>query len=215
MADTYRKVELKAAGDEFTMDVEHVFFNDKSATHKYPDFTFKGHGDGVACMIYVPENACRRQFSRAKMEPEDAKGRTVRFHRDANDSDPSKPYWGISVLENSTPRPTRPQERVQPTPAVAHSTTDQGAIDAAYTHALEAAFSAQLALKTKFPTGAPLPTADSVQAGAATILIAYQKAGPLPVPPASNNDGDPGPDEPDPDDPWNPADDDGAGSLPF
>ena len=114
----YQKVEIRNEGEELTMHVEAVFFNPKSVTHKYPDFTFKGQSGGRAVMLYVPENACRRQFSRFKMEPEAAKGQVLRFWRGANVEDPTKPYWNIEPAAINAAHAPAPPKRMQGPSAV-------------------------------------------------------------------------------------------------
>ena len=121
----YQKVELKKAGDTLLLTVEHVFFNPTTATHRYPDFTFKGQSPQGPAMLYIPEDACRRQFSRMTMEPENAQGLTIRVSRAPNTQDSTKPYWNIEAADPGRPKaatpatPAPPSKRVQcPVPPV-------------------------------------------------------------------------------------------------
>ena len=109
----YQKVELKKAGDTLLLTVEHVFFNPPTATHRYPDFTLKGQSPQGPAMVYIPEDACRRQFTRMKMEPEDAQGLTIRVSRAPNSSDPTRPYWNIGAADPEKPGVATPSRRVQ------------------------------------------------------------------------------------------------------
>lgn len=192
----YMKLELKAPGDNAVMQVEQVFFNPKSPTHKYPDFTFRGLSGGVKAMLYIPEGSCRRQFSRLAMEPEDAAGKLLRFSRDPNDENPERPYWGIT-LADGTPRKrlTGPDEPKAPPipPEYAPDVEDRPTprtrrdIAAAYEWAYGEAYRVQFA-RWRAIVDAPAadvgdledvmrPTAETVQAGAATLLIQMERTG--------------------------------------
>ena len=118
MSNEYAKVEVRKPGDECVMHVQSVFFNPKSATHKYPDFTFKGlDRNGQKVMLYMPENACRRQFGRSPLtiEPEAAVGATIRFFRDENPEDATKPYWSVEMLSKGEVSPAPSKRLASPT----------------------------------------------------------------------------------------------------
>jgi hypothetical protein len=222
----YRKVDVKKVGDECVMLVEKVFFNPKTDTHKYPDFTFQGRGKDGPVMVYMPENSCRRQFGRSPltMEPEAAIGATFRFYRDLNKDDAAKPYWAVDMLSPADTQPT-PSKRLTgptavpgdappsnrdipfptdhdappaedyysgpamnalpPAPPAAGQPDGKDAqrqavwekIGAAYGWALNAAYIRQTAVASEAGDAPITPTMETVQAGAATLLIAADKMG--------------------------------------
>lgn len=193
----YQQVEVRKPGDEITLTVEQVFFNPKTATHKYPDFTFRGQAAQGPVMVYVPENACRRQFSRLKMEPEAAVRETIRFWRGENAGDESKPYWNIDIATPADTKPKPASKRIAAPTAVpgegppahhreiplpldeapytegpvGHSLAEQkmAAVEVAYARAW------RCAVETQGTDGTP----ESYQSGAATILIQFEKVGAL------------------------------------
>lgn len=122
----YRKVEIRKPGEELTMRVEKVFFNPKTDKHKYPDFTFQGENQDGKVMLYMPENSCRRQFGRSPltMEPEAAVGAVIRFYRDENKEDPSKPYWSVEMVGGQA-LTSAPTKRLAPPTTVPGDTPER------------------------------------------------------------------------------------------
>jgi hypothetical protein len=114
----YVRVRPTNAGDEAVFRVEKVTYNAKSDKINYPDFTICGQDsrDGPV-FVNIPEVACRRQFSRLKMEPEACVGATIRVSRGANASDPTKPYWNVELVDASDARPRTPAKRLSGPPA--------------------------------------------------------------------------------------------------
>lgn len=159
----YRRVELKRPGDELVMQVDQVFFNPKAEKHKYPDFTFRGTDpNGEPVMLYVPEQSCRRQFSRSPLstEPENAGGLTLRFYRKANPEDEAKPYWNVELADKAAP----PTKRLTEPAVEAEAATNRPTLGDGvklYRWAWNAAKDVQ----------GKEGTSDSIQAGAATLII--------------------------------------------
>ena len=145
-------------------------------------------------------------------------GETLTFSRDTNPKAADKPYWAIARAEPATAKPTAhppvrgrdeatPQgkgtslnQRLDP-PAVPQpplsGSVKVNAIDRAYAHAY------RVAQKVQGKDATPV----SLNAGAATLVIAYGKDGligqfapPVEAPTATNDADDPGPDEPQYDD---------------
>lgn len=225
----YTKLELRAAGDGAVMAVDAVFFNPKTATHKYPDFTFRGTVGGVPSILYVPEKSARQQFGRLQMEPEAAVGQMIHFYRAANSDDATRPYWRAEIASkaDAAPAPTKrlagpsiesappshfstgqtsggtgvrigagtaasPHTVLNPPPTPEPRT--RAYLAAAYAWEYRTAFEAQRAVWEALRTApdaassltlSMVPTAASVQAGAATLGIQAEKHGltftPLPV----------------------------------
>lgn len=72
---------------------------------QYPEVEFTGIDTETrtATAVRVPKSSADRQLARLNLTYADCVGKTLRISRDPNASVPSKPYWGISVTQDSTP----------------------------------------------------------------------------------------------------------------
>ena len=152
--------------------------------------------------LYLPKLSADRQLLRAgfdipgtnppQVDYPQVAGNTLCFSRDHNASAPDKPYWGITIATGGTPAPSKRLTEVPgvapkaQTPATQSTTTSQmskalttpptrsrAQVAAAYEWCLTTAHTAQT---TAFGTS-PKPTPDSIQSGAATLLIQLEKSG--------------------------------------
>lgn len=147
----------------------------------------------------------------------DVDGWTLRFYRVANKNPVFAPYWNIDKVTDEAHEQPEVKTSAKPAPASAPAVAPASegrvrldCIDRAYAHAF------QIAVKVQGDSA----TADSLQAGAATLLIAYGQnhlvglfapEAPAPAPAKTESrpikkaappplDDDPGPMEPDEDD---------------
>ena len=149
--------------------------------------------------LYLPKLSADRQLLRAgfdipgtnppQVDYPQVAGNTLCFSRDHNASAPDKPYWGITIATGGTPVPSKRLTEVPgvapkaQTPATQSTTTSQmskalttpptrsrAQVAAAYAWCLTTATAAQTA-------AFPKPTPDSIQAGAATLLIQLERSG--------------------------------------
>ena len=164
------------------------------------------YGDQVifefgADRLYLPKLSADRQLLRAgfdipgtnppQVDYPQVAGNTLCFSRDHNASAPDKPYWGITIATGGTPAPSNrltevpgvapkaqtPASRSTTTSAMAKALTasptrSRQQVAAAYAWCLTTAHTAQT---TAFGTS-PKPTPDSIQSGAATLLIQLEKS---------------------------------------
>ena len=165
------------------------------------------YGDQVifefgADRLYLPKLSADRQLLRAgfdipgtnppQVDYPQVAGNTLCFSRDHNASAPDKPYWGITIATGGTPAPSKrltevpgvapkaqpPASRSTTTSAMAKALTtpptrSRAQVAAAYAWCLTTAHTAQAAAFG----ASPKPTPDSIQAGAATLLIELDKSG--------------------------------------
>jgi len=149
--------------------------------------------------LYLPKLSADRQLLRAgfdvpgtnppQVDYPQVAGNTLCFSRDHNAGAPDKPYWGITIATGGTPAPSKRLTEVLSvaptarTPATQSTTTSamsktlttpptrsRAQVAAAYAWCLTTATAAQTA-------AFPKPTPDSIQAGAATLLIQLEKSG--------------------------------------
>ncbi len=146
--------------------------------------------------LYLPKLSADRQLLRCGFDmggssplvdyPQIA-GNTLRFSRDHNANAPDKPYWGITIATGNTP-PLR--KRMTEVPGIAPkvpatqtttisamqktltppTTRSRQQVAAAYAWCLQTVAAAQAA-------AFPKPTSESIQSGAATLLIQLDKSG--------------------------------------
>ena len=152
--------------------------------------------------LYLPKPSADRQLLRAgfdipgtnppQVDYPQVAGNTLCFSRDHNASAPDKPYWGITIATGGAPAPSKrltevpgvaPKAR---TPATQSTTTSamsktlttpptrsRAQVADAYAWCLTTATAAQTAA---FPAVAK-PTPESIQSGAATLLIQLERSG--------------------------------------
>lgn len=147
--------------------------------------------------LYLPKLSADRQLLRCgfdmgenspRVDYLQVAGNILCFSRDHNASAPDKPYWGITIATGDAPPPRKRMTEVPglaPKMSVTRTTTvsamqkaspppvtrSRAQVAAAYGWCLTTATAAQTAA---FP-GKPTP--DSLQAGAATLLIQLEKNG--------------------------------------
>lgn len=90
---TLEVVKLKQAGETVSFTVESC---GKVGVGQYPEVEFIGEG----MSLVMPQKSADRQLERAGLTYASAVGKRLRFSRDENKTDASKPYWGITVLES-------------------------------------------------------------------------------------------------------------------
>jgi len=149
--------------------------------------------------LYLPKPSADRQLLRAgfdipgtnppQVAYEQVAGNTLCFSRDHNASAPDKPYWGITIATGGAPAPSKrltevPGVAPKPQTPVSRSTTTSAmakALTASPTRSraqVADAYAWCLTTATAAQTAAfPKPTPDSIQAGAATLLIQLEKSG--------------------------------------
>ena len=149
--------------------------------------------------LYLPKLSADRQLLRCgfdkgggspQVDYEQVAGNILCFSRDHNSSAPDKPYWGITIATGDAPPP---RKRMTEVPGIALKvpvtktttvsamqkaltppvTRSRQQVAAAYAWCLTTAHTAQT---TAFGTS-PKPTPDSIQSGAATLLIQLEKSG--------------------------------------
>jgi len=149
--------------------------------------------------LYLPKLSADRQLLRCgfdkgggspQVDYEQVAGNILCFSRDHNSSAPDKPYWGITIATGDAPPPRKRMTEVPgiaPKVPVTKTTTvsamqkaltppvtrSRQQVAAAYAWCLTAAHTMQTAT---FGTS-PKPTPDSIQSGAATLLIQLEKSG--------------------------------------
>ena len=149
--------------------------------------------------LYLPKLSADRQLLRCgfdkgggspQVDYEQVAGNILCFSRDHNSNAPDKPYWGITIATGDTPPPRKrmtevpgiaPKVPVTKTTTVSamqkaltpSTTRSRQQVAAAYAWCLTTAHTAQT---TAFGTS-PKPTPDSIQSGAATLLIQLEKSG--------------------------------------
>lgn len=169
---------------------------------KWPDYQF---ADEASDNVYsAPQAAIDRQLERMKLSPIQLPGAWVQLERAPNKDDAAKSWWNLSLSSGHEAATAIPSKRLAPPP---RGTTEvPGEAPPAYHReipppedegglfvdagrppdtgpsiadqkmaAVEAAYARAWATSAR--TQGPVGTPDSVQAGAATLLIAYQKAG--------------------------------------
>jgi hypothetical protein len=101
--------KLTKAGESLTLNVMACA---KVPVGQYPEVEFSGIDieSRTATAVRVPESSANRQLARLNLTYADCVGKTLRFSRDPNASQPSKPYWGISVTQDSVPKNSIPRE---------------------------------------------------------------------------------------------------------
>lgn len=88
---------LKHAGDSTTLFVEKCA---PMEIGSYPEVEFTGFdASGRICAVRVPKVSTDRQLGRVDLTPQTAVGQVLHFSRDANSKVPSKPFWGITLVD--------------------------------------------------------------------------------------------------------------------
>lgn len=88
-------IKLKNAGESVTLQITACA---PLAIGTYPEIEFTGTDGRGAFSIRVPKKSADRQLERAGLTYASAVGKTLKFSRDANQIDASKPFWGIVVM---------------------------------------------------------------------------------------------------------------------
>ncbi len=124
------KVKLTVAGEAVTLQVQKCA---KATVGKFPGIEFTGidQFDKRLITIEVPQSSADRQLGRIPLTYAEAVGCTLTISRDANSTDASKPYWGISLASGKVtarhPNPAEgppeddaphPADRMDPTPLI-------------------------------------------------------------------------------------------------
>jgi len=147
--------------------------------------------------LYLPKLSADRQLLRCgfdipgtnppQVDYPQVAGNTLCFSRDHNSGAPDKPYWGITIATGDAPPP---RKRMTEVPGIAPKvpatktttvsamqkaltppiTRSRQQVAAAYTWCLQTVTAAQAA-------AFPKPTPESIQSGAATLLIQLEKSG--------------------------------------
>lgn len=99
-------LSLKQAGDSVTLRVQSC---GPLSIGKYPEVEIVGMDGNRLCAVRIPQKSVDRQFARIDLTYPSAVGKTLTISRDPNTSDPSKPFWGISLAKGATPQATRAQ----------------------------------------------------------------------------------------------------------
>lgn len=80
--------------------------------------------------VRMPEKSAVRQFERMNLEYREAIGAILKISRDPNQSDPSRPYWGATLVQRAgevptptIPVPPRASQVARPTPP--HHTAEE------------------------------------------------------------------------------------------
>ena len=146
--------------------------------------------------LYLPKLSADRQLLRCgfdkgggspQVDYEQVAGNILCFSRDHNSSAPDKPYWGITIATGDAPPPRKrmtevpgiaPKVPVTKTTTVSamqkaltpSTTRSRQQVAAAYAWCLQTVTAAQAA-------AFPKPTPESIQSGAATLLIQLEKSG--------------------------------------
>lgn len=122
-----------------------------------------------------------------QVDYEQVAGNILCFSRDHNSSAPDKPYWGITIATGDAPPPRKrmtevlgiapkvPATKTTTVSAMQKASTppvtrSRQQVAAAYAWCLQTVTAAQVA-------AFPKPTPDSIQSGAATLLIQLEKSG--------------------------------------
>ena len=148
--------------------------------------------------LYLPKLSADRQLLRCGFDKgggspqvgyEQVAGNILCFSRDHNASAPDKPYWGITIATGGTPAPSKRLTEVPGVAPKARTPATQSTTTSAMSKTLTAsptrsrqqvadAYAWCLTTATSAQTAAfPKPTPDSIQAGAATLLIQLERSG--------------------------------------
>ena len=149
--------------------------------------------------LYLPKLSADRQLLRCgfdkgggspQVDYEQVAGNILCFSRDHNSSAPDKPYWGITIATGDAPPP---RKRMTEVPGIAPKvpatktttvsamqraltppvTRSRQQVAAAYAWCLQTVTAAQVAAFS----ASLKPTPESIQSGAATLLIQLEKSG--------------------------------------
>ena len=148
--------------------------------------------------LYLPKLSADRQLLRCGFDKgggspqvgyEQVAGNILCFSRDHNASAPDKPYWGITIATGGTPAPSKRLTEVPGVAPTARTPATQSTTTSAMSKTLTTpptrsrqqvadAYAWCLTTATAAQTAAfPKPTPDSIQAGAATLLIQLERSG--------------------------------------
>lgn len=112
--------KITKAGESITLNVMACA---KVPVGQFPEIEFSGIDveSRTVLAVRVPESSANRQIARLNLTYADCVGKTLRISRDPNPAAPSKPYWGISVTQDSTPNakavaPSSPPMHDEPPP---------------------------------------------------------------------------------------------------
>lgn len=183
-------VKLTTAGESVTMQVKSC---EKAPTGKYPGMLWTGNaGTRGIITIEIPLSSTERQLKRLELTPASVVGRTVVISRDANATDPSKPWWGINLADvgeghdedfgdgpvamEETGAPPKQVAKAPPaTPAVAPDPRPAAQVEHVITGYLQLVD--RVAAHIQKQTGAAFLDYATAQPIAATIFITMQKQG--------------------------------------
>jgi hypothetical protein len=99
MSQTAAILKLKQAGEFAIIAIDRA---EPLKFGEYPEVEFSGYSDeGQLVALRVPQKSADRQLERLSLSYADCEGKTLKFSRDPNNKDASKPYWGINVVQGS------------------------------------------------------------------------------------------------------------------
>lgn len=70
---------------------------------KWPEVEFRGRDGGREVIVRVPQKSADRQLGRIPLTYAECAGKVLTVSRDPNASEPSKPYWGVSLVGTDVP----------------------------------------------------------------------------------------------------------------
>lgn len=115
-------IKLTAPGSSVTFLCSACF---QVPVGRYPEIEFQGTDGTTPLVIRVPKVSADRQLGRAGLTYEKCIGARLTISRDANKTDASKPFWGITLhgFEGTStagsPSAAPPALPAKPTPAAA------------------------------------------------------------------------------------------------
>jgi hypothetical protein len=106
-------IALKQAGDWAQLTVQSC---ERATAGRYPELIFAGLSiDGTNATVTVPLASAERQFERLNLTQAGVVGKTLKFSRDPNKNDATKPYWGINLANGQT-APSKTAAAAVPSP---------------------------------------------------------------------------------------------------
>ncbi len=99
------KIKLTSEGESITLHVQKCGL---AAAGKYPEVEFTGTAGARLVVVPVPKASADRQLGRIPFSYQECVGATLTISRDRNDSDASKPYWGITIASGHQAAHPRP-----------------------------------------------------------------------------------------------------------